>query len=928
MNGFYIDLRQIMRRNTFSLFVFIFMQSSLSFAQKDNVWIFKTDNYYTKSPSLDFHSEPPNLKKINENAIDKIDKYISVTDDKGDLLFYNACSSYLFDTRGLKMPNSLILHDSMTSLVTFAIVQIDTYRYFLFYPYTYIDKLNPYLRKTTLYASIIDLRLNNGYGDIDSNYKIKEVYRFNSEILQPTDVYQINKFKNWYLLRNDSFFYAFRINNDNIDLPVITKVSEYNSDYHCCGGTLLRFSHDGNNIIFSGQTKTGFTYLYIYDFDLNSGKTSNMQIMDSINSTYYSFFGGTFSPNDSFILVSVGFGNVPLFSQEYYLNQYKRYSKNYTQEVYKYKLNSEYGPPGYIKLGPNSRVYCFSFSWNKHIQIIYPDSFKNIKVHLIDKSTNFNRITSNISAISNKFRRVSFKIYTDTCHNHLRLKNFSHPDYIKFNWYVYKDSILVDSFNTENAKIAYSGTWAYYIKIKATDSNGYYAWYSDTIQYSDKYSKVKSDFEADTNVWCANLKLLFKDKSYSQVINPKKSESWQWNFGDNETSFLKNPEHIYSNSGIYPVKLIYSNGYCFDTLEKKNEITIIEAPRPGFKLSQTNYCSPYTLQITDTSLGKVKSWHYDFGDGTSDSTFSPSHLFSSSGTYKIVQTLTGPTGCVTKDSAILHLRKGFSGTETVNALTASVDSNRSILFQWQSIPEAFGYHIFKSDNEVSFYKLYTQNDTFYQDFKVKPTEQVHTYKITAHDSCSRSTADSRVMKNILLTGKAEANEYSILNWTPYEIWQKGVKEYVLEYLKDTTFVTLTTTLQRNYTDNEFFTGERETEKCYRIKAIENGGNQQQSLSNVLCLAYQPALWFPTAFTPNGDGLNDTFALQGISIKEFNMQIFNRWGEKVFESNSLYDGWNGKFRGNLCPPEVYTVIIKARKQNGQSVFYSGAVLLVR
>jgi len=242
--------------------------------------------------------------------------------------------------------------------------------------------------------------------------------------------------------------------------------------------------------------------------------------------------------------------------------------------------------------------------------------------------------------------------------------------------------------------------------------------------------------------------------------------------------------------------------------------------------------------------------------------------------------------------------------------------------------EAFGYHNFKSDNEVSFYKLHTQNVTFYEDFKVKPTEQVYTYKITAYDSCSRTTADSRMMKNILLTGKAEANDYSILNWTPYDIWQNGVKEYVLEYLKDTTFVTLTTTLQRNYTDNEFFTRERETEKCYRIKAIENGGNQQQSLSNVLCLPYQPALWFPTAFTPNGDGLNDTFALQGISIKEFNMQIYNHWGEQVFESNSLYEGWDGKFRGNLCPPEVYTVIIKARKQNGQSVFYSGFVLLVR
>ena len=55
------------------------------------------------------------------------------------------------------------------------------------------------------------------------------------------------------------------------------------------------------------------------------------------------------------------------------------------------------------------------------------------------------------------------------------------------------------------------------------------------------------------------------------------------------------------------------------------------------------------------------------------------------------------------------------------------------------------------------------------------------------------------------------------------------------------------------------------------------------------------LFIPTSFTPNNDGTNDAFFIQGSDIDpdRFELQIFNRWGEVVFETTDLYDGWNGK-----------------------------------
>jgi gliding motility-associated-like protein len=65
------------------------------------------------------------------------------------------------------------------------------------------------------------------------------------------------------------------------------------------------------------------------------------------------------------------------------------------------------------------------------------------------------------------------------------------------------------------------------------------------------------------------------------------------------------------------------------------------------------------------------------------------------------------------------------------------------------------------------------------------------------------------------------------------------------------------------------------------------------------------LWFPNAFTPNNDGINDQFrpVSQGVLIT-YQLLIFNRWGQQLYESNDAYKGWNGTFNGNQCPEGVY------------------------
>ncbi|MES2512506.1 MAG: PKD domain-containing protein [Bacteroidota bacterium] len=75
------------------------------------------------------------------------------------------------------------------------------------------------------------------------------------------------------------------------------------------------------------------------------------------------------------------------------------------------------------------------------------------------------------------------------------------------------------------------------------------------------------------------------------------------------------------------------------------------------------------------------------------------------------------------------------------------------------------------------------------------------------------------------------------------------------------------------------------------------------------------IYIPNAFTPDGNSLNDFFTPKGIDLVDYKMQIFDRWGEKIFESPDLNMGWDGTHRGILCKQDVYIYKIEFREKNG-------------
>jgi gliding motility-associated-like protein len=249
------------------------------------------------------------------------------------------------------------------------------------------------------------------------------------------------------------------------------------------------------------------------------------------------------------------------------------------------------------------------------------------------------------------------------------------------------------------------------------------------------------------------------------------------------------------------------------------------------------------------------------------------------------------------------------------------------------------YVVYKYNNDGSqLISEFEVTDTFMRDKDVNTNDESYIYRILEKDRCGYLNQGKNYGKSILLQGyyaneSATTNE-SRLNWTKYEDWSTGVKDHnVILYdvpkkqklaslgANDTTFV-----------DAEFHP-EIVEKYCYQVYATNQ--DKDTSYSNILCVGGKGKIDIPTAFTPNKDGLNDEFkpVTQFMKssnlgdVKSYHFEVFNRWGELIFETNNISEGWDGKYRGNFCQQGVYIYKLAVQNLDNHRSYYSGNITLI-
>ncbi len=113
-----------------------------------------------------------------------------------------------------------------------------------------------------------------------------------------------------------------------------------------------------------------------------------------------------------------------------------------------------------------------------------------------------------------------------------------------------------------------------------------------------------------------------------------------------------------------------------------------------------------------------------------------------------------------------------------------------------------------------------------------------------------------------------------------------------------------------------------------ILFVTNEYGCRDSTMRVIIVKGGFTIFVPNAFTPNGDGINDQFFLEEIGVDQFNIQIYDRWGQLLYQSDDKNFRWDGRFHSADVQEEVYTWVIDATSFMGHSVRTAGTVTVLR
>lgn len=245
-------------------------------------------------------------------------------------------------------------------------------------------------------------------------------------------------------------------------------------------------------------------------------------------------------------------------------------------------------------------------------------------------------------------------------------------------------------------------------------------------------------------------------------------------------------------------------------------------------------------------------------------------------------------------------------------VTATVINNEEVQLDWQHFPNgAFSTFYFQrkagdNDGYNSYLTLNNPVQDSIIDVAVNVQQSYYCYKLTNEDYCGRFSPESNEACTILLQGSALPLQNK-LNWTAYKQWAGGVAAYELWRSSSSSSFTRVATLPANvleYIDNDI-SGISGTFNYYVIAKEGSGSFDAQSRSNEIVVEQQPSVFIPSAFTPNNDGVNDKWFTVTTFIKDYDLSVFNRWGNLVFRSNNPLLKWDG----SDAPQGTYLYMLK-------------------
>lgn len=929
------------------VFTFILLVNlTNSFSQVDKSIYSLPDNR-----RITFNQEPPVLENTNL-IVDKTNLQSFTTAKNLDgttefFLFYyyktgarkNSITIYDKNYNLINTANQLGAKDTLLNYITRYAFVLPIYRNTFgdfvmhYYSSNYSDTACPGCLKLLEFQNVSQLFNANTFGNNLGNYQINDQITF------------FNSPKNWMISRSliDSLL-LIRF-NDSLNKVVSTRkekfpqFSSYKGEINQRNQRSLFKSNNSNSLIVLTSNKSINDDIW-FEYDLMELDTLNSKLkfirhlyrgslikaglqMDPGLDYYYSTDEQVvFAPNDSLAYI---FENQGLKRK---LIQVDLFADSNNIIVLDSTINSNPISDYYYLSQPlNGKLYLFPMFGTTMSTIWYPD-IKGKDCNLI-KNQNTIRIGANYKKGGlNPFEFIhEYTQRTIPKHKFIQLHNCNSVKpllvsdtnyYTKFIWYLHSDSLGngIDSIIGKMIPdIKLIQNEKRFIKVKAiNETTGYYQWYSDTIRW---IMPPKVNYYSNSQQGCQYAAFNFYDSCIYDTVKAGQLKFWHWYFGDGTDTLVKgsigNISHIYNKTGMFNVKLVFSNGFCIDSISKLNAVNIIDAPKPIFDFDPKIICSRNDLTlknyIHDTLSSRIV---YSWGDGDSSVYLPPfnstsvKHNYTKTGNFTITQSLNGISGCISTYSKSVKVIEGLNLFDTIQVYYTTVLDSTSTHTVWKSLPYAVKYQINS--------KLTT--DTFYIDHAANPAQKSQAYYVRGVDTCGNQSATSLVAQTIYLKAtNSPYNEYALLEYAPYLTWKDGVLNYRIQYFNEATqqWLLLSTappnlfTYQANVLPATNGILNLSPEICYRIIATEQNGNQQISTSNEACIPVYPVAFIPNAFSPNHDGINEYFKPITAGLSTYLFEIYDRWGTLVYTDTPESKGWDGSFMG--APAEAGTYVYR-------------------
>ena len=440
------------------------------------------------------------------------------------------------------------------------------------------------------------------------------------------------------------------------------------------------------------------------------------------------------------------------------------------------------------------------------------------------------------------------------------------------------------------------------------------------IQNVDVYPDVTAFFTCDT-AGCSPFDVNFTDASVGAL-------NYTWNFGDGSPlDNSQNPTHQYTNTTTvnvtYTATLIIESVFgCFDTVQQV--ITVYATPVASFNPFPTTQTYPATtVAVTNTSSAGAWQYAWDFGDTTfSNLQAPPNHVYSTWGMYPIMLIVSN-ANCA--DTAIQTINiippvpvADFQGPEQgCRPLTVQFTNNSlyASTYLWDF---GDGGTSTQPQPSYTYYNpgVYTVTLTVFgpggQDVQ---TQQliIEVYQVPNAFFTVSPTTVFIPNEPVLL--------YNLSTFAAFYYWDFGdgnssTDENPQHFYTQTGVydITLIASTPNNCIDT--FTLQA------GVEAMSEGG-----------------IKIPNAFTPGINGPNGGFYTPGttdndvfhpivIGADEYELNIFNKWGELLFISTDVNIGWDGYYRNELCKQDVYVYKIKVKYIDGRTESFAGDVTLLR